>query len=156
MRVQDVMNPQLSACRVDDTLQDAIRSMMDSKASVLPVVDRSRSLVGTISERDICMALHNEDARPAAVSVGDALNPRRASCRPHEAAEDALRTMRQLPVLSLPVTNADGRVLGIVDGNDLELAMRREAESLEADREQQGIPSPGAPALDDARLGGLR
>jgi CBS domain-containing protein len=150
------MDPQVSACRVDETLGDAIGQMVDSGAAVLPVVDRSRSLVGTISERDICMALYYEDARPAAVAIGDALNSRRASCRPDDAAEDALRAMRQLRVGSLPVTDAGGRVVGMVDGNDLELAMWRDMESDDAGRgPRRGSPRSG-PVLNEAQPGGLR
>ena len=58
MNVHQLMEPQVSACRLTDTLHEAIRRMMESAADLLPVVDAARTFVGTISERDVCTALY--------------------------------------------------------------------------------------------------
>jgi CBS domain-containing protein len=141
MQVRELMDHQASLCRLEDTLDVVIRRMMDSGAPLLPVVDPARSLVGTISERDICIALHLEDASPSRVTVGEAMNSRRPSCDSDDRAEDALRIMRRFRIRCLPVTDRSGRVLGMVDGNDLEIALQHEDEVFVSD---YGVPGSSA------------
>jgi CBS domain-containing protein len=92
------------------------------------VVDRARGLLGILSERDVCLSLHLDDARPSQMSVADAMRAMRLSCRPDAEADTTLGTMKRMGVRFLPVTDARGRVLGIVSGADLEAALRDEAE----------------------------
>lgn len=128
MKIDELMDRTIPVCHPDETLDEAIRRLWDSNCSVLPVVDRSRALLGVVSERDICLSLHLDDARPSQLTVGDAMHAMRLSCRPDAEADTTLGTMKRMGTRTLPVTDARGRVLGMVNGADLEAALREEAE----------------------------
>jgi len=128
MKIEELMDRTVPLCHPDETLDEAIRRFWDSDCSVLPVVDRARGLLGILSERDVCLSLHLDDARPSQLTVGDAMRSLRLSCRPDAEADTTLGTMKRMGVRLLPVTDARGRVVGIVSGADLEAALREEAE----------------------------
>jgi CBS domain-containing protein len=128
MKIDDLMDRTVPLCHPEETLDEAIRRLWDSNCSVLPVVDRARGLLGILSERDVCLSLHLDDARPSQMTVGDAMRAMRLSCRPDAEADATLGTMKRMGVRHLPVTDSRGRVLGMVSGADLEAALREEAE----------------------------
>ena len=65
--VRDVMSQEVKYCFVDDDLEEVANNMADIKVRRLPVLDRSKRLVGIISLGDL--ALTNDAAH-----AGDALS----------------------------------------------------------------------------------
>jgi CBS domain-containing protein len=56
LTAKDVMSRKVASCRPDDDLDDAVKTMAARKVRRLPVVDRSRKLVGMLSLGDISHA----------------------------------------------------------------------------------------------------
>jgi CBS domain-containing protein len=52
MRVKDVMTPKVISVRVDETVVNAARLMLQQQISGLPVVDKKGQLVGIVTEGD--------------------------------------------------------------------------------------------------------
>jgi CBS domain-containing protein len=128
LKIHELMDRTVPCCHPEETLDEVIRRFWDSDCSTLPVVDRARGLLGILSERDVCLSLHLDDARPSQLKVADAMRPLHLSCRPDTEADTALGTMKRMGVRFLPVTDERGRVIGMVSGADVEAALRDDAE----------------------------
>jgi len=117
MKVQDVMSREVLACGPDDDLGRAALTMWKGDCGVLPVVWGGR-LVGVVTDRDICMGLALEGARPSERRVREVMSREVYSCIPDDDLGDALETMASRRVRRLPVVDGD-RLVGIVSMNDI-------------------------------------
>jgi CBS domain-containing protein len=121
---------QLVTCGPDDTIQKAATSLSDERIGALPVMEYA-TMVGIISERDVCrgVALHGKAA--AALRVRDLMTPDVAVCRLDDSAKDAMRTMLHRHIRHLPVME-DGDLVGMISLRDVLAAAVDEAR-LEAE-----------------------
>jgi nucleotide-binding universal stress UspA family protein/predicted transcriptional regulator len=135
--VGDVMTRDVVTLQADESLLVALRKLVRRRASGAPVLDADGGLAGVLSQRDI-MAWHERAvAQLAAQAVPDPdeylgrlrTEPVRTvmSSSPTSIAESAslqaaMTLLRERGIHRLPVTR-DGRVVGIVTGSDLLLAM---------------------------------
>jgi len=55
--VRDVMNTNVVTTRVDTSLSEAARSMLENRVGALPVVDENDELLGIVSETDLLRCL---------------------------------------------------------------------------------------------------
>lgn len=105
------------ACITPDTVfREALTVMMDKGCRRLPVVQDDR-LVGIVTERD----LHKAVVRfvDAPVEVGELMTTSVVTTGPEDSLREAARTMMERRIGSLPVVDADGRVVGIVTETDI-------------------------------------
>src|SRR6266516_685070 len=58
MRAKEIMNREVRACRPSDSLANADRLMWDHDLGCVPVVDDQSTVMGMITDRDICMAAY--------------------------------------------------------------------------------------------------
>jgi len=124
MRISDVMRREPSVCRPETTLAEAGRVMASIDCGILPVVDDRESVLGVVTDRDICLALTARNARPSTVFVRDVMNEDVATCRPHHDLREALGKMRSRRVRRLPVVSDDGVIEGILSLDDVVLLAR--------------------------------
>lgn len=117
MKVLDVYVPDVRACRDLDPLPVAARQMADAEVGALAVVGDAHDLVGIISERDVVLALADEDdARH--VRVGDYTTSDVETARLDEDSTVVARRMLEAGVRHLPVVDHD-RVVGMLSMRDL-------------------------------------
>ena len=69
MKVQDVMNREPHAVRIVDRLDEVARIMWEQDCGFVPVVDAANTLVGVITDRDLCMASYMQAAAIASIPV---------------------------------------------------------------------------------------
>jgi len=109
----------------DATLSSAAKQMASNRMPLLPVVHDGR-MVGTLSAFDligICIADGQcPDQRPDQRKVSAAMRPDPPSCRPEDTLSQVRKQMRALRIPTLPVTDANGKLVGLVDLFDLEAA----------------------------------
>lgn len=117
MTVEDVMSRDVLSCGPDDDLGVAALKMWNGDCGVLPVVWGGR-LVGMITDRDICMGLALEGARPKERRVREVMSQEVYSCIPDDEIGDALETMASRRVRRLPVVDGD-ELVGVVSMNDI-------------------------------------
>ena len=139
--VREIMTTDVLTFRSDDTVEDAMRSMVDRNVDSAPVVDEHGSLVGMLSNSDLIVQeseLHfptvlsflgatieighkhfEEDLRKALGSkVSDLMTPKPVTITEDDTIERAATLMHEKDVSRLPVVN-DGTLVGIVSRNDV-------------------------------------
>ena len=61
MKVRDGMRKQAAFCGLDTTLAEAAELMCKNGCGFLPVVGEGGNVIGTITGRDMCIALGTQD-----------------------------------------------------------------------------------------------
>jgi CBS-domain-containing membrane protein len=119
MNVSELMTNPVKTCTTADNLQRAAQIMWEGDCGAVPVVDGEDSVVGMITDRDICMAAYTRGLALWQMQVSDTMSKEvhqiLASDR-LEAAEDVMKSAR---VRRVPVLDGGGRLVGIVSMNDL-------------------------------------
>jgi CBS domain-containing protein len=81
MNISQLMNRNVATCRPEDNLAIAAGKMWDRDVGCLPVVGADGSVVGMITDRDVCMGAYTQ-GRPLheiPVSVATPSRPARTS-----------------------------------------------------------------------------
>lgn len=86
------------------------------------------SIIGMVSERDICAGLHTQGAGILAATAAEVMTSPVVTVRPHETVVHAMATMTDRRFRHLPVVE-NGQLLGLVSIGDLVKARIEAAES---------------------------
>src|SRR3954452_13618990 len=89
MNVSDIMTKNVSACGPGDSLTRAAQLMWDRRCGCLPVLDAGGSLVGFVTDRDVCMAAYTQGRRLDEITVGTAMSRPARTCAPGASIEEA-------------------------------------------------------------------
>ena len=141
LRVRDVMNRDVVAINPDDTLHEALDLIVENRVSALPVVNGHDQCVGMLSTSDLIELTHDLDdeiqnlgrAEPSqrpwlveqlsqalgAERVSEQMTPDVETINPEVTVPEAAAAMLRNRVHRLPVTDAGGRLLGIVSTVDI-------------------------------------
>ncbi|MFT6082484.1 MAG: CBS domain-containing protein [Planctomycetota bacterium] len=119
MKVQDVMNREPHAVRIVDRLDEAARIMWEQDCGFVPVVDGTNTLVGVVTDRDLCMASYMQAAPIASIPVVAVMVPEPVTCGPQDTLVAAMETLAQQQVHRLPVVDSQGVLLGVLSTNDV-------------------------------------
>ena len=121
MKVEKVMTKEVRFCSPLTNLAEAAEMMWTDGCGILPVVDERSSVIGMITDRDICIALGTRDVNAAALQVKDVSLPKLFSCEPEDDIHKALDQMAAQKVRRLPVIDAKGTLKGILSIDDVAL-----------------------------------
>jgi CBS domain-containing protein len=127
MKAKDIMSKDVRTCAPTTTLACAAELMLDADCGFLPVVDDGK-LVGVVTDRDMYIALATRNKRAAEITVGEVARPDVFTCGPEDDVAAVLAAMRQHRVRRIPVAGFEGRVLGVLDMNDVVRAAGRSPE----------------------------
>jgi len=112
--IENIMHAQPEAVTKNDTLKSAASKMERSNIGFLPVVDENQKVVGTLTDRDITLAIGKASKGPQEMKVNEAMNSEIYTIRPEEDAAAALKLMRTKRVGRLPVVDSENRLKGVV------------------------------------------
>jgi acetoin utilization protein AcuB len=109
------------------TIFDAQELLAKNKIRHLPIIDKSRRLIGIITDRDIRSALpykslmeHNsEKEKVSELKVKDIMTKDPISISPTYTIQDALLLIQNSKVGALPVVDDDHKLKGIISVRDL-------------------------------------
>jgi CBS domain-containing protein len=124
-RVEDMMQKDVRACRASDSMSEAARIMWERDCGFAPVVasDGSGSVVGVITDRDLCMAAYIHGKSLLDLCVSEAMSTNVRTCAPDDSIAAAEAEMREGRVRRLPVVDAAGQLLGVLSLADLARAL---------------------------------
>jgi CBS domain-containing protein len=131
--VQEIMTTRVIWVKKDATFREMAVALRDHRVSAFPVVDDDHKVIGVVSEADMLTKealddepgvlagiLHRKDqAKARGVTAGDLMTTAVVAVRPDDTVEHAARLMYDRRVKRLPVTDADGHLLGIVSRADV-------------------------------------
>ena len=119
MKVDQVMSAPAHAVGPKQNLQDAAQLMWDRDCGWLPVLDDGGTLVGVITDRDVCMAAYTRGRRLDEISVAGTMVTQVFDCKPDDAIADVAELMQRCAVRRVPVVDDEGKVVGVVSLSDL-------------------------------------
>ena len=119
MKVREIMTSDVTTCRPETNLAEAVKLMWERDCGVLPVVKSDGIVSGMITDRDICVALATRGQTADRIAVHDVIEGTAYTCSSDDDAMVALKTMKSQRVRRLPVVDAEGRLKGILSLNDV-------------------------------------
>ncbi len=119
VRVAEVMTRNPRTCGPGDTLHRAAQIMWETDCGCVPVVDGDGRVHAMITDRDICMAALTQGRHLGEISVSSAASKGVIAAREGDSLEMAEELMKRHQIRRLPVTDAEGRLLGILSMGDL-------------------------------------
>ncbi len=134
MRVVDLMTADVITASPETPIKAAARLMVRNKVSGLPVCDEDNCVVGIITEADFLRleVAREEATNPKPVErVEQVMHRSVLTIDPEATVGDAARMMVINDVNRLPVTDGDGRSLGIISRLDVVAAFTRPDEIIE-------------------------
>ena len=136
-KVKDVMTGEVVAVRRDASFKEMAARLREYRVSAFPVIDENRRVIGVVSEADLLAKealagdhagipaavtgiLHHKDHQKAeGLTASDLMTTAVVAVRPEDTVEHAARLMYDRKVKRLPVTDANGRLAGIVSRADV-------------------------------------
>jgi CBS domain-containing protein len=137
LTVKDVMSTHVIAVRKSATFKEMAERLREQRVSAFPVVDDEGRVIGVVSEADLLTkeALGTDDAgmpgmvsgilsgkerqKAAGLTAGDLMTRPPLTIEPDAPVEQAARFMYARGVKRLPVTDATGRLIGIISRADV-------------------------------------
>lgn len=119
MQVEELMNRDVSTCKRDHMLDCTVRIMWEQDCGIVPVVDELSRVVGVITDRDVCLAAYTQGRPIQEIPAWSVMSRHVHSCRADDPIERAEQIMRENRVRRLPVTDAGGRLVGLLSLSDI-------------------------------------
>lgn len=162
--VRDLMTRTVVALGQDAGFKEIARTMKQWKVSALPVLEGEGRVVGVVSEADLLAKEEFRGSDPrgsdelgelagrdkaGAVTARELMSAPAVCVHEDATAAEAARIMARRRVKRLPVTDAEGKLRGIVSRRDLLDVFLRDDEDIAADvrRDVLRLLFPGEPSL---------
>jgi CBS domain-containing protein len=146
--VKDVMTAHVIAVREGASFKEMAERLREHRVSAFPVVDDDFKVIGVVSEADLLtkealdgghpgvpgmisgMLHRREQERAAGLTAGDLMTHPAVTVGPGDTVEHAARLMYARRVKRLPVTDASGRLVGIISRADVLAVYSRPDEEI--------------------------
>ena len=122
MRIGEICNRSVVTCRRDTSVFEAARLMREHHVGDLIVVDeRGGDLtpLAVVTDRDLVIEVMAQGLDPEKLQVGDLIVDELVTAFESESVYDAVWHMRGKHVRRLPVTDARGRLTGVLTASDV-------------------------------------
>jgi CBS domain-containing protein len=119
-RASELMTENPEVVTPDATLNEVALKMKDLDVGIIPVVDslENRRLRGVITDRDIAVRAVAE-GRDGKAKVSDCMTAHVETVNKNDSVDRVLELMEREQVRRVPVTDRDGRIVGIIAQADL-------------------------------------
>jgi len=112
--IKELMADAPQSCRKSETIQSAANQMEKSNVGFLPVVDENQKVIGTVTDRDIALAVGRAASPGQTLQVQEVMSPQVYTVHPDDDATAALKIMRTKQIGRLPVVDSEHRLKGVV------------------------------------------
>ena len=116
--IRDLMTTNPRTVEPSTPVAEAARVMKQEDVGPVPIVEDGR-LAGILTDRDIVIRVVAEGLDPQSTTVGEVASRDLVTIDPEQTLDEALRLMAEHQVRRLPVTEEDGRLVGIVAQADV-------------------------------------
>jgi len=123
MKIREVMTPNPVCCVPGDTAQSVANIMCENNVGSIPVVldQQSRILTGIITDRDLCCSIIAKGLDPKTTLIQKYMRSNPVACRDGENLNGCEQAMQKHQIRRIPVSDGDGKCIGIVSQADLAL-----------------------------------
>ncbi|RPJ27038.1 MAG: CBS domain-containing protein [Chloroflexi bacterium] len=120
-KCSDVMTEKLVYCMPGDTVTEVAQLM--KKEDIGPVLivdnDKSKTLVGIVTDRDLVLKVIAEGRDPNATRVEEVMSKKLVTCRADDDVEKAMNAMAQYQLRRIPVVADNMKLVGIISQADV-------------------------------------
>ncbi len=117
MTVKEVMETRVQSVQLR-TKGDVIASLMIEGFGAVPVIDKTRMLVGIVSEHDLLGAI-DDGQNLGALTARDVMTGNPYSVRPETELGTLVHVLRASDLVRVPVVDAKDRLVGIIARRDV-------------------------------------
>lgn len=117
MTVKQVMEKMVQFVHLR-TKGDVIASLMIEGFGAVPVVDKTRTLIGIVSEHDLLAAI-DDGQTLGALTAGEVMTGNPYSVRPETDLGTLVHVLRASDLIRVPVVDAKDRLVGIIARRDV-------------------------------------
>ncbi len=117
MTVKQVMEKRVQSVHLR-TKGDVIASLMIEGFGAVPVIDKTRKLVGIVSEHDLMGAIDDGQSL-GGLTAGDVMTGNPYSVRPETDLGTLVHVLRASDLIRVPVVDAKDRLVGIIARRDV-------------------------------------
>jgi CBS-domain-containing membrane protein len=142
--VKDVMTTRVIWVKKEATFREMTVALREHRVSAFPVIDDDGKVIGVVSEADMLtkealdgetgvitgLLHHRDQVKACGVTAGDLMTTAVVAVRPDDAVEHAAKLMYDRRVKRLPVTDANGRLVGIISRADVLAVFDRTDEAI--------------------------
>jgi CBS domain-containing protein len=143
MRCEEIMKRDVKTLSPNDTVQRAAVLMRESNTGFLPVCDRDKKVIGTLTDRDIAIRIVAENL-PISSSITTAMTHDIISCRPEDDLHEAERLMVENRKSRLILVDEADKLAGVISLSDI---VQLEEEGDRATDTLRGVSSREAATL---------
>jgi CBS domain-containing protein len=130
MRCEEIMKADVECCSPRDTVYDAACRMRDENVGFLPICDQSRKVLGTLTDRDICVRLVAGE-KSGDTLIEEIMTREVVTCSPEDDVGAAEAMMAENHKSRMMICDRDGRLVGVISLSDLaQLDSERVSETL--------------------------
>src|SRR6188768_667374 len=121
MKVSDIMTPEPACCTPDDSVETAVKLMIDFDCGEIPVVEDVNTCIpiGVVTDRDIVCRTVGKGLNPLDMTVSDCMSTPLISVMPDHSLEQCSEIMEENQIRRVPVVDAAGKCVGIVSLADI-------------------------------------
>lgn len=137
MKCNEVMTDNPACCLPGDSARDAARVMRRERMGPVPVVsdDRTRELIGIVTERDLAIKVVAELRDPNNTIVSDVMTSTIVVCREDDDLSSAIAAMEEHQIRRIPVIDHGGRIVGIISQADIATRVYKTQNTVETVKE---------------------
>ena len=136
-KCRDVMTEDLVFCTPGDTVSEVARLMKREDIGPVLIVDneRSKTLVGIVTDRDLALKVVGEGRDPKSTKVEDVMTRKLITCHAEDNVENALKAMAQYQLRRIPVVDENMKLVGIISQADVATRVDEPERTAEVVRE---------------------
>jgi len=130
MRAAEIMTEDPEVVTPETNLTEVAKKMRDLDVGIMPIVasGENRRLRGVITDRDIAVRAIAE-GKDGSARVSECMTGEVRSVNKNDSIEDVMRIMRREQIRRVPVTDREGRLVGIISQADLAVDYGRDDSS---------------------------
>ena len=120
-KCRDVMTEELVFCTPGDTVSKVAQLMKREDIGPVLIVDneRSKTLVGIVTDRDLALKVVGEGRDPKNTKVEDVMTRKLITCHADDNVENAMKAMAQYQLRRIPVVDENMKLVGIISQADV-------------------------------------
>lgn len=116
LKVKDIMTREVITVPQDMNVQEICDTLIKHRLSGLPVIDKKRTLVGFVSERDIITSVNRKDFLTK--KAKDVMSKKVFSVKEDMSTEEVSKMFTDKPIRYLPVRRGN-KVVGVISRKDV-------------------------------------
>ena len=120
-KCRDVMTENLVFCTPGDAVSKVAQMMKREDIGPVLIIDneRSKTLVGIVTDRDLAIKVVGEGRDPQKTKVEEVMTHKLITCHADDSIENAMKAMAQYQLRRIPVVDDNNRLVGIISQADV-------------------------------------